>query len=67
MTSFWSMWITIFTLAVIIGCLILVYRTRKSEVYKETTTETMHHSFDGIEELDNPLPRWWFNMFIITI
>ena len=67
MTDFWSIWISFITLAVIFGCLILVLRTRKSEVYKETTTETMDHAFDGIEELDNPLPRWWFNMFMITI
>ena len=67
MTNFWSMWISVITIAVILGCLILVLRTRKSEVHKETTTETMDHAFDGIEELDNPLPRWWFNMFIITI
>ncbi len=67
MTSFWSLWISAITIAVIAGCLILVLHTRRTEVHKETTTETMHHAFDGIEELDNPLPRWWFNMFIITI
>jgi len=22
---------------------------------------------DGIEEYDNPLPRWWFILFIATI
>jgi cytochrome c oxidase cbb3-type subunit 3 len=27
----------------------------------------MDHSFDGIEEYDNPLPKWWFNMFMATI
>ncbi|MCC6460499.1 MAG: c-type cytochrome [Saprospiraceae bacterium] len=26
-----------------------------------------HHDFDGIRELDNRLPPWWVNMFIITI
>ena len=25
------------------------------------------HSFDGIRELDNKLPPWWVNMFILTI
>lgn len=26
-----------------------------------------HHDFDGIRELDNRLPPWWVNMFILTI
>lgn len=26
---------------------------------KETGVETTGHSWDGIEELNNPLPRWW--------
>lgn len=25
------------------------------------------HSFDGIEEYDNPLPPWWVYLFVITI
>jgi cytochrome c oxidase cbb3-type subunit 3 len=27
----------------------------------------MGHSFDGIEELNNPLPKWWAYMFYLTI
>jgi cytochrome c oxidase cbb3-type subunit 3 len=27
----------------------------------------LHHDFDGIRELDNVLPPWWVNMFILTI
>jgi cytochrome c oxidase cbb3-type subunit 3 len=67
MTSFWSVWIIVITVAVILGCFLLVVNTRKSEVFKDTTTQTLGHTFDGIEELDNPLPRWWFNMFILSI
>ncbi|MCS6928636.1 MAG: c-type cytochrome [Saprospiraceae bacterium] len=26
-----------------------------------------HHNYDGIRELDNRLPPWWVNLFIITI
>ncbi|MFN0213899.1 MAG: cbb3-type cytochrome c oxidase N-terminal domain-containing protein [Saprospiraceae bacterium] len=28
---------------------------------------TMGHNYDGIRELDNHLPPWWVNMFILTI
>ena len=26
----------------------------------------LDHSYDGIQELDNPLPRWWVYMFVCT-
>ena len=29
--------------------------------------ETTGHSWDGIEELNNPLPRWWVWVFYLTI
>ncbi len=29
--------------------------------------ETTGHSWDGIEELNNPLPRWWLWLFYATI
>lgn len=28
---------------------------------------TLDHNYDGIKELDNHLPPWWVNMFILTI
>mgnify|MGYP000353584114 FL=1 len=29
--------------------------------------ETTGHSYDGIEEYDNPLPSWWYWNFVLTI
>ena len=29
--------------------------------------ETTGHEWDGIRELDNPLPRWWLWVFYATI
>jgi len=66
MTAFWSWYITILTLATIVALLWLVFATRKGES-KGITEQTMGHSFDGIEEYDNPLPKWWFMLFIGTI
>ena len=32
-----------------------------------TGVETTGHEWDGIRELDNPLPRWWLWVFYATI
>lgn len=37
------------------------------KIDKETGTETTGHVWDGIEELNNPLPRWWLWMLYATI
>jgi len=34
---------------------------------KEDEVETTGHSWDGIEEYNNPLPRWWLYTFYATI
>ena len=37
------------------------------EVDQETGIETTGHVWDGIRELNNPLPRWWLWTFYATI
>ena len=32
-----------------------------------TGTQTVGHEWDGIEELNTPLPRWWLLTFYATI
>ncbi|QQX82379.1 cytochrome-c oxidase, cbb3-type subunit III [Shewanella sp. KX20019] len=66
MTNFWSIWIIVLSSVVIIGCIVLLRACSKNNTgVKEG--ESMGHSFDGIEELNNPLPKWWSYMFYITI
>ncbi len=67
MSTFWSLWITVITLGVIFGCAWLLWVTRKSQKFDSETDQTMGHAFDGIEEYDNPLPKWWLFLFIGTI
>lgn len=66
MTSFWSYWTSIIILGSIFGCLWLLYIVRKSEPFKSETDQSVGHEFDGIEELDNPMPSWWVIMFVAT-
>ncbi|BDY04994.1 cytochrome-c oxidase, cbb3-type subunit III [Ferrimonas sp. YFM] len=66
MTSFWSIFITVITLGVIFGCLALLIWCMKDKMGVEEG-EGMGHTFDGIEEVNNPLPKWWSYMFVFTI
>ena len=66
MTTFWSVYISLLTLGTIVALIWLIFATRKGQ-RKDTTEETLGHAFDGIEEYDNPLPRWWFLLFVFTI
>ena len=39
----------------------------KQEIDKLTGTATTGHEWDGIKELNTPLPRWWLWLFYATI
>jgi cytochrome c oxidase cbb3-type subunit 3 len=39
----------------------------RKEIDKVTGTATTGHDWDGIRELNTPLPRWWLWLFYITI
>lgn len=65
MASFWSMWIIVLTTISIVGLIWILFANRKRE--QQAGEKTTGHVYDGIEELDNPLPAWWFYMFVITI
>lgn len=67
MSTFWSWYITVLTVGTLLALFWLIFATRKSEVHKNPTEQTMGHSFDGIEEYDNPLPKWWFMLFLGTL
>jgi len=66
MTTFWSWYITILTGGTLVGLTWLIFATRKGQ-RKDTTEETLDHAFDGIQEFDNPLPKWWFMLFVGTL
>jgi len=62
MSSFWSIFITVLTLGYLIALVILLRWNMKNFTGVEEG-ESMGHEFDGIEELNNPLPKWWTILF----
>lgn len=68
MSTFWSLWITGLTLINLALLLWVLLANRKVAVDDEADPEnkTTGHVYDGIEEYDNPLPKWWFYLFIAT-
>ncbi len=65
MTSFWSMWIIVLTTVTIVGITWILFANRKRE--QPSADKTTGHEYDGIQEFDNPMPAWWFYMFVLTI
>ena len=66
-SSFWNWYIIIPTLAGIVGCFLLI-RWLSSDISPEEQGKEMDHVWDGdLVELNNPLPRWWLNLFYITL
>src|SRR5512143_1219371 len=39
----------------------------KKEIDEVSGTQTTGHEWDGIKELDTPMPRWWIGIFYACI
>ena len=66
LNSFWNWFVIILTVANILACWWLLYWT-KGVSGREDGKITTGHEWDGLTELNNPLPRWWLHLFNITI
>lgn len=67
-SSFWSYYIIAIVVLSIIGLVWLLLSQNKVKAPpKGEEVKTMGHSWDGIEEYNNPLPRWWFFLYLATV
>ena len=62
----WSIYIAVATVLGLVGCLALLVIASRTK--PASTDNTTGHTWDGdLRELNNPLPRWWMVLFVITI
>jgi len=66
-SSFWPLFISAITVLGILGCAVLLWVTNKTKVQATQDMSTGHVWDEDLREMNNPLPRWWVWMFIITI
>ena len=66
-SNFWSVFVTALTLVGIIGCAVLLWMAGRKKVVSTADNTTGHVWDEDLVEMNNPLPRWWVWMFVITI
>jgi cytochrome c oxidase cbb3-type subunit 3 len=66
--NFWPIFIALITIVSIAGCALLLWLTGKIKIVSKNGDNTSGHVWDeDLREMNNPLPRWWVWLFIITI
>jgi cytochrome c oxidase cbb3-type subunit 3 len=66
-SSFWSVYVAGLTIISIVACGLLLWFSGKAKAMT-ANDNTTGHVWDGdLREMNNPLPRWWVGLFIITI
>ncbi len=66
-SNFWSVFVAGVTLVGIIACLVLLWVTSRTKVAADSDNTTGHVWDEDLREMNNPLPRWWMWLFVITI
>lgn len=70
LTSFWHWYVIIITIGTVLGCFWLLQWTKgisNRDEEGDGTGTTGHVWDEDLVELNNPLPRWWLQLFYGTI
>ena len=66
-SDFWSFYVAGLTILGIIGCGILLWMTSRKKIESASDNTTGHVWDEDLREMNNPMPRWWMWLFVITI
>ncbi len=65
--NFWSVYVAALTIISILACLLLLWITARKKIARQDDNTTGHVWDGDLREMNNPLPRWWMWLFVITI
>ena len=64
-SDFWNLYVIVIVVASILACVVLLVVQGKATF---TPGKTMGHVWDEtLEEYNNPMPKWWTWLFVITV
>lgn len=67
-SGFWSVYISVLTVASLAGCTVLLWKLSSQRLPAGQKAGVTGHVWDGdLAEYNNPLPRWWIWLFYITL
>src|ERR1035437_9888851 len=66
-SNFWAMYVSAITLCSIFACALLLWFSGKAHAMTANDNSTGHVWDGDLREMNNPLPRWWVWLFVITI
>lgn len=62
----WSMAVALVTVLALVACLVLLLIASRRKVMADDNS-TGHVWDEDLRELNNPLPRWWMGLFVLTV
>ena len=65
-SGFWSVYIAAVTLLGIGACMLLLWVTARKKVAARSDNSTGHVWDEDLTEMNNPLPRWWMWLFVLS-
>ena len=66
-SNFWSIYVAGITIIGIVGCGLLLWITSRKKVEATADNTTGHVWDEDLTEMNNPMPRWWMWLFVLTI
>ena len=66
-SEFWSNYVAILVVVSILLCVVLLWISGTAKVSPGADNTTGHVWDEDLKEMNNPLPKWWVGLFIMTV